>query len=74
MPYPIQEIDFSELSSADRLQLAQALLDDLVLDEQAELFTAEQLEELDRRLAAIESGTMPFESWEMLRERLLSHR
>ena len=74
MPYPIQEIDFSELSSADRLQLAQALLDGLVLDEQAELFTAEQLEELDRRLAAIESGTMPFESWEMLRERRLSHR
>ncbi len=74
MPYPIQEIDFSELSSADRLQLAQALLDDLRLDEQAELFTAEQLAELDRRLAAIENGTMPFESWEMLRERLLLHR
>ncbi len=74
MPYPIQEIDFSELSSADRLQLAQALLDDLMLDDRAELFTPEQLAELDRRLAAIENGAMPFESWEMLRERLLSHR
>lgn len=74
MPYPIQEIDFSQLSSADRLQLAQALLDDLMVDQQSDLFTAEQLEELDRRVAAIDSGTMPFESWEMLRERLLLHR
>lgn len=74
MPIPIQEIDFSELSSADRLQLAQALLDGLTLDGQPELLTADQIEELDRRLAAIEDGTMPFESWEMLRERLLLHR
>lgn len=74
MPYPIQEIDFSELSSADRLQLAQALLDGLTLDGQPELLTADQMEELDRRLAAIEDGTTQFESWEMLRERLLLHR
>lgn len=74
MPYPIQEIDFSDLSTADRLQLAQALLDGLTLDGQPELLTADQMEELDRRLATIEDGTMPFESWEMLRERLLLHR
>lgn len=67
---PIQEIDVSTLSSRERLQLAQMLLDS-VLASAVEPLTPEQTAELDRRLALIDSGQAHFEPWSAVRERLL---
>jgi putative addiction module component (TIGR02574 family) len=68
-----QNFDFSSLSTVERLQLAQALLES-VLEADAEPLTAEQMAELKRRLDDIESGRGSFEPWESVRGRLLSKR
>jgi putative addiction module component (TIGR02574 family) len=74
MPYPIQEIDVSDLSSAERLQLAQVLLDSVMVEAEGEPFTPEQLAEIDRRVAEIDSGQAVLEPWESARDRLLSRK
>jgi putative addiction module component (TIGR02574 family) len=70
----IGSVDFSNLSSVERLQLAQTLIDGVLLESKTEMFTDEQLAELDRRSAEIDSGTATFEPWETVRDRLLSRR
>ena len=70
---PIQEIDLSTLSSAERLHLAQALLDGVVASD-AETFTSDQLAELDRRLAEIDAGKAGCEPWRAVEQRLLTRR
>ena len=70
----IDDIDFSELSSNDRLQLAQALLDSVLYDARAEPFSDEQMRELDDRLAQIDSGTVQGEPWDQVRDQLLNKR
>jgi putative addiction module component (TIGR02574 family) len=73
MHLTIQDIDFSSLSAAERLQLAQALLDGVVASE-AEPFDTEQLAELDKRVAEIDDGKAEFEPWPAVEQRLLSRR
>jgi len=71
MPNLVQDIDVSDLSATERLQLAQSLLDSVLLEAEAEAFTPEQLAEFDRRLAEVDSGRAVLEPWETVRERLL---
>ena len=63
--------DFSNLSAAERLQLAQALVES-VLDAVANPFTADQIAELKRRVDDIDAGRGAFEPWESVRERLFN--
>ncbi len=62
------EIDFSLMSTPERLMLAQRLLDS-VLAEATPLSDA-QLHEMNRRAAAIDSGEAVCESWDALRGRI----
>jgi putative addiction module component (TIGR02574 family) len=74
MPRTIQDIDVSDLSTAERLQLAQMLLSGVVIEDEEEPFTAEQIADIDRRFAEIESGQATLEPWESIRDRLLSRK
>jgi putative addiction module component (TIGR02574 family) len=64
MTASIHELDVSELSIAQRIQIAQDLLDSVLLETQGEVFTPEQLAEIDRRVAASDAGTIVGEPWE----------
>jgi putative addiction module component (TIGR02574 family) len=82
MRFSFEEFDFASLTAAERLLLAQELLDS-VFDEVypskagrqdgALSFTPQQMAELDRRVADIDSGRVVPEPWETVRERL-QHR
>jgi putative addiction module component (TIGR02574 family) len=74
MPYPIQDIDVSDLSSVERLQLAQVLLDSVMVEAEGEPFTSEQLAEIDQRVAEIDSGQAALEPWETVRDQLLKRK
>ncbi len=67
----IDEIDYSHLPAAERAALAQELWDSVHADSCAAPFTPEQIAELDRRMAALDSGEMNAEPWEAIRGRLL---
>jgi putative addiction module component (TIGR02574 family) len=71
MPNLVQDIDVSDLSATERLQLAQSLLDSVLLEAEAEPFTPEQLAEFDHRLAEVDSGRAVLEPWESVKDRLL---
>jgi putative addiction module component (TIGR02574 family) len=66
--HDIDDIDFSALSSTERLQLAQVLLDSVLYDARTELFSDQQLADLDRRVADIESGRSISQSWESAKQ------
>jgi putative addiction module component (TIGR02574 family) len=70
----IDDIDLTNLSSTERLQLAQALLDSVLYEARTETFTEEQMAELDRRSAEVEAGMASLEPWDAVRQRLLSGR
>lgn len=67
----IEDIDFTQLSPTERIQLAQALLDSVLQESHDELLTDEQMRELDRRLAALDNGTMQCQPWPQVRDDLL---
>ncbi|MEX0608701.1 MAG: addiction module protein [Balneolaceae bacterium] len=60
-----------KLSSEERAELAHALIESLK-NEQESLFSEEQKQELDKRLKSYESGEMEFESWNVVRERIIN--
>ncbi len=64
MTASIYELDVSQLSIAQRIQIAQDLLDSVLLETQGEFFTPEQLAEIDRRVAASDAGKVVGEPWE----------
>lgn len=64
MTTPIQDTDFSTLSIAERIQIAQDLLDSVLAERQGETFTPAQLEEIDRRVAASDAGQIVGEPME----------
>lgn len=76
MPHPT--FDFSHLSAAERLHLAQELWDSLHDDPQddirAEPLTAEQRAEIERRDAELESGAVQGIGLDELRQSLLKRR
>ena len=66
-----QEVDISRLSPAECILLAEQLWERASSHPEAVPVPPEHLEELHRRLAAIESGDMgPGEPWEIVRDRL----
>ncbi|HVX12051.1 MAG TPA: addiction module protein [Pirellulales bacterium] len=68
----IADIDFSTLSADECILLAQQLWDRVYDETQAIPMPAEQRAEIERRLAAVNDGTMPVYPWEDVRRRLLN--
>lgn len=71
MSTSIQGFDFSALSIAQRIQIAQDLLDSVLAETQGEYFTPEQLAEIDRRVAASDAGEIVGEPMEAVFDQLL---
>lgn len=71
MTTSIRDIDVSELSVAQRIQIAQDLLDSVLADAQGEFFTPEQLAEIDRRVADADAGRIVGERMETVFTELL---
>ena len=61
--------DLSALSPPERLLLAQQLLDSVLAETMP--LTAQQIEEVRRRAAALDAGDSVCEPWDAVRERLL---
>lgn len=72
MAISINDIDFSRLSPAERLLLAQELWDTVHEEAQTLPVSTEQRAEIERRLAAVDAGTMPLHPWEEVKRRLLN--
>lgn len=72
MALSIGDIDFSALSPAERILLAQELWDRGHEQAQALPMPADQRAEIERRLAAVDAGTMPVHRWEEVKKRLLN--
>ena len=64
------EFDFSKLSVAERIQLAEDLWDSIAAETGELPLTEAQAAELDRRLAALERDPEAGESWAVVRERI----
>jgi putative addiction module component (TIGR02574 family) len=64
-------IDISHLSTAECILLAEQLWEQARAHPEAIPVTPGQLEELNRRIDALEAGTMPpGDTWEVVRDRL----
>lgn len=72
MALSINDIDFSALSPAECILLAQELWDRVHEETQALPMPTEQCAEIRRRLAAVDAGTMPIYPWEEVKQRLLN--
>lgn len=72
MGLSINDIDFSTLSPGECILLAQELWDRGHDEAQALPLPPEQRAEIERRLAAVEAGTMPVYPWEEVKQRLLN--
>lgn len=69
MTTSLADLDFAGIEPADRLLIAQALLDSVLYPHSHELSDA-QLAELQARIDDIESGRVQCIPWELVRERL----
>lgn len=67
MPHSLDDIDYLHLSAAERLLLVQDILDSVMAEAQAEPLTPEQIAEIDRRCADIDSGRVQCVPWEQVR-------
>lgn len=71
MTTSIHDLDISALTIAQRIQIAQDLLDSVLNETQGEFFTPEQLHEIDRRVAAADAGKIVGEPMETVFAQLL---
>jgi len=71
MSHPPHPIDFSHLSPAERILLAEDLWDSVTAEQDAPSLTPAQQEELQRRLAAADRGEMSYSAWPDVKHRLL---
>jgi putative addiction module component (TIGR02574 family) len=68
--HPLLKIDISQLSIAERIQLAEDLWDS-ILEQQDKLpLTPTQIQELDRRLENYQKNPTNGSSWEEVKKRL----
>jgi putative addiction module component (TIGR02574 family) len=74
MTHNIKDFDFSQLSAADRIMLAQKLWDSVDDQPKAVPLTTAQREELDRRLAELETGKVQGIPWSAVRDTLRTRR
>ncbi len=71
--HPLLKVDISQLSIAERIQLAEDLWDS-ILERQDELpLTDAQKQELDRRLENYQQEPTSGSTWEEVKQRLGSH-
>lgn len=66
------DFDFSHLPVADRMLLAHAVIDSAIAEAHAAPVTPDQLDKISRCDAAVDSGEMKCESWEIVRRRLFA--
>jgi len=72
MSVSIQDIDYTALSPVQKMELADILYDvaQQELEASSASFTDEQMQEIDRRIAASDAGKTVGEPWEQVHERL----
>jgi putative addiction module component (TIGR02574 family) len=70
----IRDFDFSVLSAAERIALAEQLLDSVQGQAEAPRLTIEQQAEIQRRMDAVDNGTMPLVAWEEVKHEMLRGR
>ncbi len=68
--HPILKVDISELSVAERIQLAEDLWDSILTDTNAAPLSEEQKQELDRRLETHRQNPKQGSTWEEVKQRL----
>jgi putative addiction module component (TIGR02574 family) len=68
----IDSLGIDRLSHAERLQLLEELLDSIDADREAPPLTEAQRQELDHRLAILESDPTAVSSWEQVQSRILA--
>jgi putative addiction module component (TIGR02574 family) len=71
MSHSSHPFDFSLLSPAERILLAEDLWDSVAQEQDAPDLTPAQKEELHRRLAAADRGEMTYSPWQDVKRRLL---
>lgn len=67
-----QDPEFSNLPLGERMLWAHAVIDSAIAEAQAAPVTPEQLDEIRRCDAAVDSGVMKCESWDVVRQRLFT--
>ena len=66
------EYDFSSLSPAQRLELAEELVASVRSEAQAGEFSVAEMAQMQNEMEAIRNGSISTVSWESLKKRLLS--
>jgi putative addiction module component (TIGR02574 family) len=72
MKQPVQDIDYTTLSPAERLILVQDILDSVVVQASDELLTPEQIADVERRASELADGKLVTVPWEAVRTRVLN--
>ena len=67
----IENIDYTGLSPAERLVLVQDILDSVINETAAEVLTADQMAEIERRAHALDSGHEATLPWQEVRSSFL---
>lgn len=66
----LPKIDLSRLTAAERLQLLEQIWETFCEDPESLPVSDPQRQELDRRVAEIDAGTMPSRPWEEVHEEI----
>jgi len=72
MTRSFDDIEYLHLPTAERLLLAQDILDSVVADAHGDPLTPSQMAEIERRCADIDSGKVQCLPWNQVRTRFLS--
>ncbi|WP_179074848.1 addiction module protein [Nostoc sp. C057] len=68
--HPLLNVDISQLSVSERIQLAEDLWDSILTDTNAVILSEEQKQELDRRLETHRQNPNHGSTWEEVKQRL----
>lgn len=68
--HPLLKVEISQLSIAERIQLAEDLWDSILEQQDALPLTDAQKQELDRRLERYQQDPMTGSTWEEVKQRL----
>jgi putative addiction module component (TIGR02574 family) len=71
MTHPSRPFDFSYLSAAERILLAEDLWDSVAAEQNAPPLSPAQTDELQHRTAAADRGETTYSSWSEVRRELL---
>ncbi len=68
--HPLLKVEISQLSIAERIQLAEELWDSILEQQHALPLTDAQKQEIDRRLERYQQDPMSGSTWEEVKQRL----